>query len=378
MTSLRQTEANRINALKSTGPVTDQGKQQSRRNALRHGLAGAGVVLPDDEEHAVARRAEDWAAFLDPAGDRDDWLVEQVALESVRLDRCQHQERARRAADAARAEVAWDDDRRIDAEALAAGLAKKPALLRRKLEMTTQGCGLLIERWHGLLGLLQSGAPWDGARRSLALDLLGVPPELRDGPGPLDPAPGGDPAEAQAALARAEVERLTTRQADWLDALDADEREMAILGLAPPGRVLVQLRRYEAGCQRRLRAALAQLRSPRQARAAEPEAPSAAPPCPTPAPAPEPAPAAWVQSSDLPPPPDAERLLDREREALEEIVAMLRGASPGPAAAAAPAPCPVPAPSPEPAPVPADDPSPSLKGNRRQRKAQLRRARAAG
>src|SRR6185437_15412203 len=182
MTSLRQTEANRINALKSTGPVTDQGKQQSRRNALRHGLAGAGVVLPDDEEHAVARRAEDWAAFLDPAGDRDDWLVEQVALESVRLDRCQHQERARRAADAARAEVAWDDDRRIDAEALAAGLAKKPALLRRKLEMTTQGCDLLIERWHGLLGLLQSGAPWDGARRSLALDLLGVPPELRARP----------------------------------------------------------------------------------------------------------------------------------------------------------------------------------------------------
>ena len=38
MTSLRQIEANRHNALKSTGPKTEYGKQRSRRNALRHGF----------------------------------------------------------------------------------------------------------------------------------------------------------------------------------------------------------------------------------------------------------------------------------------------------------------------------------------------------
>jgi hypothetical protein len=38
MTSLKQIEANRRNALNSTGPKTEAGKQQSRRNALRHGL----------------------------------------------------------------------------------------------------------------------------------------------------------------------------------------------------------------------------------------------------------------------------------------------------------------------------------------------------
>jgi hypothetical protein len=46
MTSLRQIEANRDNALKSTGPKTEDGKQQSRRNALRHGFTAETVVEP--------------------------------------------------------------------------------------------------------------------------------------------------------------------------------------------------------------------------------------------------------------------------------------------------------------------------------------------
>jgi hypothetical protein len=44
MTSFRQIEANRRNALRSTGPNTEDGKRRSRRNALRHGLSAETVV----------------------------------------------------------------------------------------------------------------------------------------------------------------------------------------------------------------------------------------------------------------------------------------------------------------------------------------------
>jgi hypothetical protein len=44
MTTWRQFQANRLNALKSTGPRTEEGKRTSRRNALRHGLTAETVI----------------------------------------------------------------------------------------------------------------------------------------------------------------------------------------------------------------------------------------------------------------------------------------------------------------------------------------------
>ncbi len=40
MTTAAQLEANRRNALRSTGPRTEQGKRRSSMNATRHGFTG--------------------------------------------------------------------------------------------------------------------------------------------------------------------------------------------------------------------------------------------------------------------------------------------------------------------------------------------------
>jgi len=56
MSSPKQIEANRRNALKSTGPTTPEGKERSRCNAVRHGLTAETVI-------ATLEDAEDYQAF---------------------------------------------------------------------------------------------------------------------------------------------------------------------------------------------------------------------------------------------------------------------------------------------------------------------------
>ena len=87
MTSLRQIEANRQNALKSTGPKTETGKQRSRRNALRHGFTAETVIEP--LENAGEYRAFENAIVAEylPQSPVEEELVHRLASVFWRLRR---------------------------------------------------------------------------------------------------------------------------------------------------------------------------------------------------------------------------------------------------------------------------------------------------
>src|SRR5947207_2747536 len=56
MTTFKQIDANRRNAQRSTGPITQKGKLRSRRNAVRHGLTAETLI-------GALEDAEDYKAF---------------------------------------------------------------------------------------------------------------------------------------------------------------------------------------------------------------------------------------------------------------------------------------------------------------------------
>ena len=309
MASLRQIQANRRNARKSTGPTSVEGKDRCRRNALRHGLAGAGDVTPEGETAAVVERAALWGEWLRPSGEPQTWLVRKVALHSLQMDRCVAHEEAVRALEAERAGLHWEEDRLRAAEELGATLAKNPPLIARRLAATKQGCDWLIARWETLAAELESLGAWDAPHRSHALDLLGVPSEFRNTPAPFDAPEGGDALTHALHAIADEIARLDAFKADALDDLDAEERAAARVGFGPGfSRDLTLLRRYEAACSRRFDASLKRLRDaqrhaptaerpseprverPAPAQVATPAPPKVATPAPAPSPAQVPAP----------------------------------------------------------------------------------------
>jgi hypothetical protein len=105
MTTEIQAEANRRNALQSTGPRTSEGIEAARFNALRHGLRSLQTIIPgEDPELWEAHRAgvvED----LKPVGAVELALAEQIAAKLWRLGRVVRHEADLIASDQCRDEV---------------------------------------------------------------------------------------------------------------------------------------------------------------------------------------------------------------------------------------------------------------------------------
>ena len=84
--------ANRNNAARSTGPKTEEGKEKSRANSLKHGLTGKGIVMPEGDAAEVDRRTAAYSAELNVTGEIGAALVRRAAIHSVRMERAADQQ----------------------------------------------------------------------------------------------------------------------------------------------------------------------------------------------------------------------------------------------------------------------------------------------
>ena len=252
MATERQIEANRQNALLSTGPKTDDGKARSSVNAITHGLTSARIEL---SPLAIDRKRL-WEKEIKPATEEARFALDVAVAASMRIDDCDQAYQAMKSEAVQRAQLDWDGDRKLDAARLVDRLPKKPVLIAVELEATPQGCEHKINLWNSLGETIETVGTWTDAQSSLALDLLGVSLALRNGPTPIEQRSGLDVVGHRVDLAMREIKRLRAR-IEELRVLDSHRRNQALRGvsaiLTAPA-ALIQ--RYERDATRRFNAAM--------------------------------------------------------------------------------------------------------------------------
>ncbi len=92
MASQAQIEANRRNAQKSTGPVTELGRTASRLNALKHGMTAATSVLPHEDANEFFELKQSLMEEHRPGSGVEATLIDTIANAYWRLLRARRAE----------------------------------------------------------------------------------------------------------------------------------------------------------------------------------------------------------------------------------------------------------------------------------------------
>ena len=239
--------ANRRNAAKSTGPRTDEGKAASRRNALTHGLTGAGVVMSPVDRVEVERRTMEFQREVAGHGSAlaAGTLARRAAVLAVRLERSATQEFAATRLRMREAVSEFDEVRQEEADRLFEAVADDPTARENLLAMP-EGVDRVLGVLRGLRPCAEE-SDWGEAEeqdwdRWVAED--GV-----------DRVAGIDRE-----IARLEAHRRTLNL-EWLATLRTEAANRALVGDEPS---TLRARKYEAATERAFFRTLREIREFRQ------------------------------------------------------------------------------------------------------------------
>jgi hypothetical protein len=277
--------ANRKNALLSSGPKTDEGKAISRRNGLKHGLSGEGVVVAEADAAEIERRVEELENDMKPMSPGGVHLIRVMAAASVVMERATGQETAAIARRVRHACADHDEAMHAEADALFEGLEEDPRKNLRKLKRTPEGVDRLIEAWSDLADDVERDEPsgWAADQLRTATLLLGKKADTGRASrlGVLTRAVGGDflglakgdgeglKDDARRAWAKARIaERIASeiaaleahRETLDLDAFEQDRVEAPSRALFDVSKEATLARRYEQAASRRYFRALTEFR----------------------------------------------------------------------------------------------------------------------
>jgi hypothetical protein len=291
--------ANQANAQKSTGPKTDHGKSISRRNGLKHGLTGLGIVVTELDRQAIQLRSQALESDLKPRSIIGQIMIGKLATLSLRSERSAELELSMIASKVRNAVEDFDQERHDRVDNMLDGLSENPRYYLRKLRRMPEGVDALLVAWRALRDDLavEGRNCWGVTQLMRAAILSGV----RDGQANSSPIgllsnaiwgdffgltanEGGDlDDEARRAWARGRLmERIDAtiaeleahRQSLDLDRIERDRLEAPERAVFDGSKDAALVRRYEADADRGFYKALNEFRKAEAEATAKVEEPS--------------------------------------------------------------------------------------------------------
>jgi hypothetical protein len=192
MATIKQIEANRRNARKSTGPRTSAGKSVTRLNALQHGLFAQDPIIPGEDPDQFQTLQSDYLTRFQPATPEERTLLTSIVRNAWLLDRLSAIE-----TELWIREIERDASHRTPDHPLAeafSGLAKRLALLQRRVDSAQRHFRRDLELLNKLQTARRKAVPQPEAAPSLGPDPQPLPSQSLTPPiGFVPPSPPDTP-----------------------------------------------------------------------------------------------------------------------------------------------------------------------------------------